>query len=122
MMEDGIVILNHYGIKKAHFVGASMGGIIAMLAGAHYPDRVYSLTLMITTTDLAPMFNALQGKASNNILSKPTQSILDSAKNLINPPKTLYEKGEKFIEMARIKNRSQVPINEELCRQMALQS
>lgn len=45
MMEDVIRLMDHLQIKKAHIVGYSMGGIIAMKLVAEHPDRVRSVTL-----------------------------------------------------------------------------
>ena len=38
------------GIDKAHVCGASMGGMIAQRVAARYPERVKSLTLMMTSS------------------------------------------------------------------------
>lgn len=45
---DAISILDGYKIDRAHFVGMSLGGLIAQIASIKYPDRVKSLTLMST--------------------------------------------------------------------------
>jgi pimeloyl-ACP methyl ester carboxylesterase len=45
MAEDGIRLLDHLKIEKAHFVGYSMGGMIALKAITKHPDRAKSLTL-----------------------------------------------------------------------------
>ncbi len=50
MAADGIGLLDALGIKKAHVVGASMGGMIAQLIAATYPDRVLSLTSVMSTS------------------------------------------------------------------------
>ncbi len=44
LIEDAKVILDDYEISKAHIVGHSMGGIIAQLFTAIYPNRVLSFT------------------------------------------------------------------------------
>jgi pimeloyl-ACP methyl ester carboxylesterase len=45
LVEDVVRLLDHLGIKKAHIVGYSMGGIIAGAFIAKHPDRVLSGTL-----------------------------------------------------------------------------
>ncbi|MFC7677766.1 alpha/beta fold hydrolase [Paenibacillus sp. GCM10028914] len=50
MADDAIGLLDALGIKKAHFVGRSMGGMIAQLAASRYPERVLSLTSIMSTT------------------------------------------------------------------------
>jgi pimeloyl-ACP methyl ester carboxylesterase len=50
MAADSVGILDALGIPKAHICGASMGGMIAQQIGVRHPDRVKSLTLMMTST------------------------------------------------------------------------
>ncbi|WP_145407678.1 alpha/beta fold hydrolase [Paenibacillus xylanexedens] len=50
MSDDAIGLLDVLGIKKAHVVGRSMGGMIAQLVAGRYPDRVLSLTSIMSTT------------------------------------------------------------------------
>ncbi len=49
MADDAVGILDALGIGRAHFVGRSMAGAIAILAAQHHPGRVASLTLVCTT-------------------------------------------------------------------------
>lgn len=46
---DALGVLDAFGVARAHLVGTSMGGGIAMLAALDYPDRVASLTLIGTS-------------------------------------------------------------------------
>ena len=49
MANDTIALLKYLGIEKAHFVGASMGGLIAQTIALNSPEIVNSLTLMISS-------------------------------------------------------------------------
>lgn len=50
MAADAVALLDALGIAKAHIVGASMGGMIAQLVAATYPERTLSLTSIMSTT------------------------------------------------------------------------
>ena len=50
MAKDAIGILDALGIRRAHVVGASMGGMIAQLIAARYPDRVATLTSIMSSS------------------------------------------------------------------------
>jgi pimeloyl-ACP methyl ester carboxylesterase len=45
MVDDVILLLDHLKLKKAHVVGYSLGGAVAMKLMARYPDRVLSGTV-----------------------------------------------------------------------------
>jgi pimeloyl-ACP methyl ester carboxylesterase len=50
MAADGIGLLDHLGIQRAHVVGASMGGMIAQETAINFPDRVLSLCSIMSNT------------------------------------------------------------------------
>ncbi len=50
MADDALGLLDALGLPAAHVVGASMGGFIAQTMAIRAPERVLSLTLMMTST------------------------------------------------------------------------
>jgi pimeloyl-ACP methyl ester carboxylesterase len=46
---DTLRVLDAQGIARAHFIGVSMGGMIAQILAASAPERVRSLSLMMTS-------------------------------------------------------------------------
>ncbi|USG61326.1 alpha/beta fold hydrolase [Sneathiella marina] len=50
MMEDVVGILDALSIDTVHLIGMSMGGMIAQLVAIHYPERLNSLTSIMSSS------------------------------------------------------------------------
>ena len=69
MASDAIGLLDVLGIEHAHLVGRSMGGMIAQIAASKYPDRVMSLTSIMSSTG-----NPNLPSASQDVMAMLTHS------------------------------------------------
>jgi len=54
LAEDALALLDALAIGRAHIVGLSMGGMIAQQLGARFPERVLSLALCDTASEMPP--------------------------------------------------------------------
>lgn len=64
MAADSIAVLDAADYEKVHVMGVSMGGMIAQVLAAQYPERVASLTSIMSTTfapHLPPPTSAAEG-------------------------------------------------------------
>lgn len=50
MSDDALALLDSLGIRQAHVVGASLGGVIAQTMAIEHPERLLSLTSMMSST------------------------------------------------------------------------
>lgn len=53
MAQDAAALLDALGIERAHIVGASMGGMIAQLMAVNHPQKVMSLTSIMSSSGRA---------------------------------------------------------------------
>ena len=58
MADDGIKLLETLKIKKAHILSTSMGGMIAQIISAMYPEKVKTFTLIASTASTPSPINA----------------------------------------------------------------
>lgn len=54
LADDAIGLLDALGIQKVHFMGLSIGGMIGQQLGARYPERILSLSLCNTASEMPP--------------------------------------------------------------------
>ena len=81
MAADAIGLLDHLSIDRAHIVGASMGGMIAQIMAIEYPQRVITLTSVMSQPG-DPDVGQPTAEAAAILLSQPAtdrESYIDSS-------------------------------------------
>ncbi len=83
MADDAVAVLDHLGIKAAHVVGASMGGMIAQVFAAQFAERTRTLGVIFSSNNSAflppPAPRALLALIKGPPPSSPRDVILDNA-------------------------------------------
>jgi len=79
MADDALGLMDALGTKRAHVVGASMGGMIAQLVAINHPDRAKSLISIMSTTGRRDL--PARNPQTLSVLFRPPSS--DSRNDLI---------------------------------------
>src|SRR5277367_2912855 len=101
MAEDTVGLMDTLGIQSAHLVGASMGGMIAQEIAISFPQRVRSLTSIMSTT-------------GNPKVPPPTREA--TAVLMAPPPTTKEEYFERFAHTWKVLRAGSFPEDEALDR------
>ena len=100
MAKDAISLMDSLKIEKAHIIGASMGGMITQIIALDYPERVLSITPIMTSPGI-----------HNKSLSGPTEELLEAIKkSFVFNLKGRIEDG--VVEIYRQLTGSRFPFNE----------
>jgi pimeloyl-ACP methyl ester carboxylesterase len=78
MASDAACVLDALGITAAHVVGASMGGMIAQLMSVRYPQRVKTLTSIMSTSGAAGLPRARDDIMQHVFVNRPDTGDIDA--------------------------------------------
>jgi pimeloyl-ACP methyl ester carboxylesterase len=98
MVTDTAGVLENLGIDRAHFMGISLGGMIAQLYALHYPERVDSLTL-----------NSTSPGPSDPRLSPPSAILGEIAMRVVTTPE---QRDQRLVDLLRAIAGSRFPFDE----------
>ena len=73
MAADAIGLLDHLEVDTAHIVGASLGGMIVQTMAIEYPDRVASVTSIMSTTGAADVGQPDEAAMAALLTPPPTE-------------------------------------------------
>ena len=97
MAKDGINLLDHLSIDKAHILGTSMGGMISQIICAKYPQRVCSFTLIASTASVPGPLNGA---------SKEVRAMMLERSQLVDPSmEEVYQRELKWVGLIGMENR-----------------
>ncbi len=99
MARDTVGLLDELGLDSAHFVGASMGGMIAQTVAIEHPQRVRSLTSIMSTTGDRRVGEATQ-EATAALLAPPARTRDEAIERTVSTYRIIGSPGYEFDEAA----------------------
>lgn len=116
MADDAGALLDHLDIKHAHIVGASMGGMIAQVFAARFPERTKTLGVIFSSNNSAflppPAPRALLALLKGPPPGSPREVIIDNAvrvSNIIGSPRYRMTEDEIRADAAEGYDRNYYP-------------
>src|SRR5699024_8572975 len=80
MAEDAALLIEHLGLETVSVLGASMGGMIAQILAAKYPEKVNTLGLIFTSNN-QPLLPPPFPKQLLSLIGKPQSTDEDGIVN-----------------------------------------
>lgn len=113
LSDDIIHILDGYKIDKAHLVGASMGGYLAQLCMEKSPNRMLTVTLIMSTVDFSSISKAMTRTLTAHDLPPPEAEMLEKIKAIGVIDQSNFDVWlSKSIKILRLFNGKDAPFDE----------
>ncbi|MDP6931925.1 MAG: alpha/beta hydrolase [Myxococcota bacterium] len=107
LAQDAVALLDALDIDRAHVVGASMGGMVAQSMAIHHPQRLLSLTSMMSTTGARRHAVADLGTLGSLLTAWPTDA---------------QAYADRAVEFLHMVGGTRWPLDEAHARKLALQA
>ncbi len=107
MAADGVALLSELGIDRAHICGASLGGMIVQAMCINHPERIISMTSIMSTTG-NPALPPASPEAMAALTSERTNDLEESM--------------QRAVEVAQVIGSTGYPLDEERIRRKAAES
>jgi pimeloyl-ACP methyl ester carboxylesterase len=99
MSDDGLALLDALEVERAHVLGSSMGGMIAQTMAIEHPERLLTLTSMMSTTG-EPEFGQSTPQATQALL---TPAPADRAGYVDAAASSMIWRSKKYPNLARVR-------------------
>jgi pimeloyl-ACP methyl ester carboxylesterase len=116
MAADAVAVLDAYGVHHADVVGASMGGMIVQTVALNAPDRVHTMTSIMSTPLARGVMAAIMGDDEAS-LPRPQQKVLDLMVRNAEPPTSDEERVDRAVEQWRALAGTMEPFDEDEVRE-----
>jgi pimeloyl-ACP methyl ester carboxylesterase len=115
LADDAFALMDSIGVRRAHIIGLSQGGVVGYWMAIQRPQQLLSLTVMMSSVDLQPKNHAFAGAAPiEGELPRPSSDYVARVLALnATAPATIDEVAERFVENFRLAAGPQSPFDEE---------
>jgi pimeloyl-ACP methyl ester carboxylesterase len=113
MAADAVAVLDAYSVDQANLVGTSMGGMIVQMVALNAPERVRTMTSIMST----PLARGYLGVGKTGLPS-PDQKVLDVVAANTQPPASDDERIDRAVQLRRTLAGTMAPFDADEMREL----